>query len=127
MNTATITKRETKADREKAERAEACKTLREIAKLDKGSRVYTMVTERVRGGSTRYVRVLVAMVRGESAEIEEITNLVARATGSSLDRDGRGIRVGGYGFDAGHHVIYHLSAEMFEGDRSGYALRHERL
>lgn len=125
----------TKVQQQAAERKEAADTLLNFG-LGRGTRVYSMVVHRAKSGMTRWVRLFVATVdlkgkvapngdRSPEARIEEITGLVARATG--MRWDDKGIRVGGCGFDAGHHIVYHLSHEMFEGDRAGYALVHERL
>ena len=111
----------TKVQQQVAERKEAADSLLLVFGLDRGTRVYSMVVHRAKSGMTRWVRLFIA----HTSRIEEITPMVARATG--MRHDDKGIRVGGCGFDAGHHVVYHLSHELFSGDRAGYALVHERL
>lgn len=90
--------------------------------LTAGKRVYTMVTHRSRSGMSRDVRVFVVNVYDDEARLVEITMLVARALG--MRESEHGIRVGGCGFDAGHHVFYYLVHELSEDPKS---FKHERM
>lgn len=90
--------------------------------LTAGKRVYTMVTHRSRSGMSRDVRVFVVNVYDGEARLAEITMLVARALG--MRESEYGIRVGGCGFDAGHHVFHYLVHELSEDPES---FKHERM
>lgn len=100
--------------------------------LTAGKRIYTMVTHRSRSGMSRDVRVFVVMpallriakehVYDGEPQLAEITMLVARALG--MRESEHGIRVGGCGFDAGHHVFHYLVHELSEDPKS---FKHERM
>lgn len=131
-----------------AEAAEARRTLRRM--LKPGAEVLTNLRHVSRSGMLRHISVHVA----KRGRVEDITRLVALATGDDLTPDRDALRVGGAGMDMGFHVVYGLSSRLYpdgyqcagqkcrandhsNGDRDrsgkshhmdgGYALRHRWL
>jgi hypothetical protein len=91
------------------ERAEAIAQLKEW--LKPGDTVYTILHHVSRSGMMRHVRLVAKLGDG----FIHPSYSVAKAMGMPLIRGGMSdaIKVGGCGFDAGHHVVYHLSAVLW--------------
>lgn len=60
-----------------------------------------------RSGMTRTISVL------DPDSLRDVSYLVARALGYSVDRDRGGLRVGGCGMDMGFHVAYSLARVLY--------------
>jgi len=99
-----MSKSKAELERIEQERQTAISQLRSL--IHPGSVVYT-ITSYVR--QSRNVRVFVA----KDSLIREITSLVATATGNRESKTGQGINIGGYGFNAGFHVVYSLGRTLF--------------
>lgn len=140
MMTAThneTTKPRTKAQQKADDRAEACAKLREL--LQPGDTVYTILRRVSRSGMMRHISCVI--VDGRYGGMNDITWLVARACGDTMDRDTGGIKVGGCGMDMGFHIVYRLGRKLWpdgtdkpHGTRNGqpdtdggYALKHRWL
>lgn len=131
----------------KSERLDAVNKLKEWIKP--GAVVYTNLRGVSRSGMLRKITVHLPLDGG----IADVTWLVARAIGYTLDGKTGGLKVGGCGMDMGFHVVYSLAYALFRegfycvgpengcpandhnnGDKverggkhsdPGYALRHE--
>ena len=74
-----------------------------------GTKVYTKIVHRSASGSTRTVAVYIVI----DNEIQEISGYVARLTGYPINDKVYGIKVSGYGFDAGFDIVYALGSALF--------------
>lgn len=81
----------------------ACKSLRKV--LKPGTTVYTLVTHVSRSGMYRRLKVI-------GPKSNNITPLVAHATGMTLNSDGT-LGVSGCGMDMGFHTVFHLSCALY--------------
>jgi hypothetical protein len=100
----------TKAQQRANEKAEAIRILREDYKIAPGTRLATVLRHCSRSGMLRVISVLAPTTDGD---ITDISPIVARATGSTFDRDRWGIKMGGCGMDMGHAIVYNLGHAMF--------------
>lgn len=98
-----------KAQREEAERerTEAIGKLREM--FPPGTYASTLVRHVSRSGMMRSISV----IRNGEHGPEDISWLVARATGQRVHRDYGGVVVGGCGMDMGYHLAYSLSRTLY--------------
>lgn len=142
--TMSATKRVTKAEQKRIDRAEACDKLRAI--LKPGDTVYTVLRHVSRSGMSRKID----LYKLEADGPVFLTGWAATAMDMKWDRNSGGIVVGGCGMDMGFSLVYDLSRTLFHdsfdcigegcpsndhsnGDRDrtphkhsdgGYALRH---
>lgn len=111
----------TKAER--AERDEAVETLREM--LPAGTAIYTKVVHVSRSGMSRDISVYIpVMDPSGTLAIRDITHLVARALGYSLNLDRWSMRVIGTGMDMCFYVAYWLGLGLHN---DGYSIRKSDL
>lgn len=115
-------------------RAQSIESLR--AKIEPGSRVYTLLRSVSRSGMRRTLSALIV----RDGRIENVTHSVAVACGYRTDKHGH-IVVGGCGFDAGYDIVHSLGRALWldgtpepHGARNGqpdsdggYALDHSWL
>lgn len=111
--------RETKADRERAERDGALKRLRIV--FPEGSTVTTIVRHVSDSGMHA---IQIVGVDPEDGAIEDYTYLLIRAGLWKRHRNQPGVTVNGCGMDMGYHVVHTLARHVY-GD--GYALKHRAL
>jgi hypothetical protein len=94
-------------------------TMKQSAKLDKhiaierlretfmaGDTVNTVLRHVSRSGMSRSISVL-------DKDNSDISYLVARALGNTVDQKNGGVKVGGCGMDMGFHLVYELSYVLF--------------
>lgn len=83
--------------------------------LKPGDTVYTILRHVSRSGMSRSVSALAITKDGRHGDNMpyDISHLVAKVCGYTLDRTNGGVKVGGCGFDAGHEVVYHLGYKLF--------------
>jgi len=91
--------------------AKAADTLRETYGLQPGSMVWTLVRHVSRSGMSRDISVYLASPWDEG--VENVSRLVAEATGYRYNRDNEAVRVGGVGMDMGFAIVYDLSRAIF--------------
>lgn len=113
-------KRETKAEREAAERRAALGRLRIV--FPEGSTVTTIVRHVSDSGMQRAIQIV--GVDAEDGAIEDYTYLLIRAGLWKRHRNQPGVTVNGAGMDMGYHVVHTLARHLY-GD--GYALQHRSL
>ena len=90
------------------ERTEAIETLR--AHLRPGDTVQTILRHVSRSGMTRSISTILI---GKDGTPWDVSGLVARATGSTFDRDRGGVKVQGCGMDMGFSLVYDLSRTLW--------------
>ena len=106
----------------KRERSDALKRLREL--LRPGDTVHTILRHVSRSGMSRAIScVIIGNDRG-AREPFDISYLVARVLGESLDRTRGGVKVSGCGMDMGFALVYDLSMNLYptyicRGDGNG--------
>lgn len=107
-----------------ADRAAAIARLREIYPV--GSTVHTVIRYVSASGMTRAISVI-------SPDLDDISHLVARATGNKIHPKHYGIRVTGCGMDMAFGLVYELGRVLYpdyvRGDmvNRGYALSHRAI
>lgn len=97
----------TKKQQREQEKQEAISRLREL--LPPGSTVFTILRHCSRSGMQRAISPVI--------DNEDISYLVACATGDTIDQRWGGIKISGAGMDMGYSIIYHLSRVLYP---SGY-------
>src|SRR3990167_9299796 len=90
------------------EKQEAIARLR--AMLKPGSTVYTILRHVSRSGMSRTIGAQVI----KDGEPVDIAAWAAKAIGQPLDRDRRGVKMGGCGMDMGFELVYNLSYWLFK-------------
>jgi len=100
------------------ERAKYCQ--RELRKLLKpGDEVYTILRHVSQSGMSRNIDTVIA----KKGQIQNITNLVADACGSSKSKAGS-IKIGGCGMDMGFEIVYRLGCSLWpKGTRKPHGTR----
>lgn len=95
------------------DRDEARDTLRAI--LPPGSTVSTKVLHASRSGMSRTIGLYVIDIDTTTGHpyIRDISALAATAAGFTLDRDRRGVKIGGTGMDMTFHAVYGLSRALY--------------
>ncbi|MEU7814108.1 hypothetical protein [Pseudonocardia sp. NPDC049154] len=98
------------------ERDAAIKQLRDLFPI--GSTVRTVLRHVSRSGMTRAISII-------DADGDDVSYLVARATGDRIDNRYGGIKVGGCGMDMGFALVYGLARTLYRdgfpcsGEQSG--------
>ena len=87
----------------KTEQADAAKRLKEIIKP--GDTVKTILRHCSRSGMSRSISPVV--------DGSDVSWLVARALGDTIDQNNGGIKMGGCGMDMGFALIYNLSSTIY--------------
>lgn len=104
---------------QQAERDEAITKLRDI--FPTGSTAKLILRHVSRSGMMRHISVV-------SPDCDDVTWLVARATGWPMDRKTGGIKVSGCGMDMGFHLVNSMSGCIHGWDnQGGYAVSHRWL
>lgn len=102
-----------------AERDQAIERLREI--FPAGSTVTTLLRHVSQSGMSRAISIIAS---GEDGP-EDVTYLVARATGDRMDQRHGGIKMSGCGVDMGFALVYSLARTLYgDAPDSGYVLNH---
>lgn len=93
--------------KQEEDKQQAIDTLKKY--LKPGDTVYTKVEHVARSGMSRHISVYVT----KDGVIEDITWLVARATGMRMSDKTGGLVVGGCGMDMTFHVVYCLGRAVY--------------
>lgn len=93
-------------------RSDAIAQLREMFPI--GSVVSVVLRHVTASGMSRSISVLHADPDGH---VNDVSWLVARATGDKLDTKHGGIKVGGVGMDMGFHLVYGLARTLYRDFR----------
>ena len=107
------------AKKSEAARTESIERLKEWG-VKPGDTIYTILKSVSASGMSRKLSVF----KIENNEPVWLSYHVARIVGSWDDKS-ESVRVSGGGMDMGFHIVYWLSAALFDGD--GYALNHRWL
>jgi hypothetical protein len=91
------------------DKTEAIKRLRKDYGVKPGTKIYTTVKHVARSGMSRTISLYVV----RKGEILDITSLVARAVGYSMDHKRWGIRSHGCGMDMCFEAVYNLGCAMW--------------
>jgi hypothetical protein len=120
------TKRLTKAEKE-TRKEEARAFL--LSRLKPGDTVYTILRHVSRSGMMRHIEpiILCEFTSGQDQKVTTepicIGGRVSDLLGYSTNGNGA-VKMGGCGMDMGFALVYEISSHLFDGERSGYQLKH---